>query len=96
MKIREFFEKVFKMENVILFGIGELDFDMFEVIKEVVKRVIDEGYIYYIFNVGIFEFREVIVEYYKEFYNVDVDMNNIIVIVGVYEVIYFVFESILE
>lgn len=84
------------MENVILFGIGELDFDMFEVIKEVVKRVIDEGYIYYIFNVGIFEFREVIVEYYKEFYNVDVDMNNIIVIVGVYEVIYFVFESILE
>lgn len=95
-KIRELFEKASKMENVISLGIGEPDFDTPEVIKEAAKRAIDEGYTHYTPNAGIPEFREAIAEYYKEFYNVDVDMNNIIVTAGAYEATYLAFESILE
>jgi aspartate aminotransferase len=95
-KIRELFEKASKMENVISLGIGEPDFDTPEVIKEAAKRALDEGYTHYTPNAGIPEFREAIAEYYKEFYNVDVDIENIIVTAGAYEATYLAFESILE
>ncbi|WP_099212136.1 pyridoxal phosphate-dependent aminotransferase [Thermococcus henrietii] len=95
-KIRELFEKARKMENVISLGIGEPDFDTPEVIKEAAKRALDEGYTHYTPNAGIPEFREAIAEYYKEFYNVDVETENIIVTAGAYEATYLAFQSILE
>ncbi len=95
-KIRELFEKARKMENVISLGIGEPDFDTPEVIKEAAKRALDEGYTHYTPNAGIPEFREAIAEYYREFYKVDVDIDNIIVTAGAYEATYLAFESILE
>ncbi|ASJ00352.1 aminotransferase class I/II-fold pyridoxal phosphate-dependent enzyme [Thermococcus gorgonarius] len=95
-KIRELFEKARKMENVISLGIGEPDFDTPQVIKEAAKRALDEGYTHYTPNAGIPEFREAIAEYYKEFYKVDVDPDNIIVTAGAYEATYLAFESLLE
>ncbi|WP_297552036.1 pyridoxal phosphate-dependent aminotransferase [Thermococcus sp.] len=95
-KIRELFEKASKMENVISLGIGEPDFDTPEVIKDAAKRALDEGYTHYTPNAGIPEFREAIAEYYKDFYNVDVDIDNILVTAGAYEATYLAFQSILE
>ncbi|WP_457742333.1 aminotransferase class I/II-fold pyridoxal phosphate-dependent enzyme, partial [Thermococcus sp.] len=95
-KIRELFEKASKMEDVISLGIGEPDFDTPEVIKEAAKRALDEGYTHYTPNAGIPEFREAIAEYYKEFYNVDIDTNNILVTAGAYEATYLAFQTILE
>jgi aspartate aminotransferase len=95
-KIRELFEKAKKMEDVISLGIGEPDFDTPEVIKEAAKRALDEGYTHYTPNAGIPEFREAISEYYREFYNVDIDPDNIIVTAGAYEATYLAFESLLE
>ncbi len=95
-KIRELFEKASKMENVISLGIGEPDFDTPEVIKEAAKRALDEGYTHYTPNAGIPEFREAIAEYYREFYKVNIDVDNILVTAGAYEATYLAFESILE
>ncbi|WP_010477377.1 aminotransferase class I/II-fold pyridoxal phosphate-dependent enzyme [Thermococcus zilligii] len=95
-KIRELFEKARKMENVISLGIGEPDFDTPQVIKEAAKRALDEGYTHYTPNAGIPELREAIAEYYKEFYQVDVDPNSVIVTAGAYEATYLAFESLLE
>ncbi|WP_456423634.1 aminotransferase class I/II-fold pyridoxal phosphate-dependent enzyme [Thermococcus sp.] len=95
-KIRELFEKASRMENVISLGIGEPDFDTPEVIKDAAKRALDEGYTHYTPNAGIPEFREAIAEYYKDFYKVDVEIDNIIVTAGAYEATYLAFQSILE
>ncbi|MDV3103308.1 aminotransferase class I/II-fold pyridoxal phosphate-dependent enzyme [Thermococcus waiotapuensis] len=95
-KIRELFEKARKMENVISLGIGEPDFDTPQVIKDAAKRALDEGYTHYTPNAGIPELREAIAEYYREFYQVDVDPNNVIVTAGAYEATYLAFESLLE
>ncbi|WP_297063440.1 pyridoxal phosphate-dependent aminotransferase [Thermococcus sp.] len=95
-KIRELFEKASKMEDVISLGIGEPDFDTPEVIKDAAKRALDEGYTHYTPNAGIPEFREAIAEYYKDFYNVDVELDNILVTAGAYEATYLAFQSILE
>ncbi len=95
-KIRELFEKASKMEDVISLGIGEPDFDTPEVIKEAAKRAIEEGYTHYTPNAGIPEFREAISEYYREFYNVDIDTGNILVTAGAYEATYLAFQTILE
>ncbi|NJF25998.1 aminotransferase class I/II-fold pyridoxal phosphate-dependent enzyme [Thermococcus sp. Bubb.Bath] len=95
-KIRELFEKARTMEDVISLGIGEPDFDTPDVIKEAATRAMYEGYTHYTPNAGIPEFREAIAEYYKDFYNVDVDPSNIIVTAGAYEATYLAFESLLE
>lgn len=95
-KIRELFEKASKMENVISLGIGEPDFDTPDVIKDAAKRALDEGYTHYTPNAGIPEFREAIAEYYKDFYKVDVEVDNILVTAGAYEATYLAFQSILE
>ncbi len=95
-KIRELFEKARAMEDVISLGIGEPDFDTPDVIKEAATKAMYEGYTHYTPNAGIPEFREAIAEYYKDFYNFDVDPSNIIVTAGAYEATYLAFESLLE
>ncbi len=95
-KIRELFEKASRMEDVISLGIGEPDFDTPEVIKEAAKEALDEGYTHYTPNAGIPEFREAIADYYRDFYGVDVDVNNIIVTAGAYEATYLAFQTLLE
>ncbi|ASJ17370.1 aromatic amino acid aminotransferase [Thermococcus chitonophagus] len=95
-KIRELFERASKMENVISLGIGEPDFDTPANVKEAAKRALDEGWTHYTPNAGIQELREAIVEYYKKFYDVDVEVDNVIVTAGAYEATYIAFETLLE
>ncbi|CAB50196.1 pyridoxal phosphate-dependent aminotransferase [Pyrococcus abyssi] len=95
-KIRELFERASKMENVISLGIGEPDFDTPKNIKEACKRALDEGWTHYTPNAGIQQLREAVVEYYKKFYDVDIDVENVIITAGAYEGTYLAFESLLE
>ncbi|AMM53617.1 aminotransferase class I/II-fold pyridoxal phosphate-dependent enzyme [Pyrococcus kukulkanii] len=95
-KIRELFERASKMKGVISLGIGEPDFDTPANVKEAAKRAIDEGWTHYTPNAGIQELREAIVEYYKKFYDVDVEIDNVIVTAGAYEATYIAFETLLE
>ncbi|MFA4646721.1 aminotransferase class I/II-fold pyridoxal phosphate-dependent enzyme [Pyrococcus kukulkanii] len=95
-KIRELFERASKMKGVISLGIGEPDFDTPINIKEAAKRAMDEGWTHYTPNAGIQELREAIVEYYKRFYDVDIEVDNVIVTAGAYEATYIAFETLLE
>ncbi|AAL80646.1 aromatic amino acid aminotransferase [Pyrococcus furiosus DSM 3638] len=95
-KIRELFERASKMENVISLGIGEPDFDTPNNIKEAAKRALDEGWTHYTPNAGIPELREAIAEYYKKFYGIDVEVDNVLVTAGAYEATYLAFETMLE
>ncbi|RLF91110.1 pyridoxal phosphate-dependent aminotransferase [Thermococci archaeon] len=95
-KIRELFERASKMKGVISLGIGEPDFDTPVNIKEAAKRAMDEGWTHYTPNAGIQELREAIVEYYKRFYDVDIEVDNVIVTAGAYEATYIAFETLLE
>ncbi|AFK22306.1 aminotransferase class I/II-fold pyridoxal phosphate-dependent enzyme [Pyrococcus sp. ST04] len=95
-KIRELFERASKMENVISLGIGEPDFDTPKNIKEAAKRALEEGWTHYTPNAGILELREAVVEYYKKFYDVDIDVENVIITAGAYEATYIAFETLLE
>ncbi|MFA4718661.1 aminotransferase class I/II-fold pyridoxal phosphate-dependent enzyme [Pyrococcus kukulkanii] len=95
-KIRELFERASKMKGVISLGIGEPDFDTPANVKEAAKRAIEEGWTHYTPNAGIQELREAIVEYYKKFYDVDVEIDNVIVTAGAYEATYIAFETLLE
>lgn len=70
-------------ENVIGFGVGEFDFDIFDNIKYVVVLVIVKGYIKYMLVVGINCLKEVIVKYYKENYVVDYFLDEVVVLNGV-------------
>ncbi|AEC52327.1 aspartate aminotransferase [Pyrococcus sp. NA2] len=95
-KIRELFERASKIEGVISLGIGEPDFDTPRNIKEAAKRALDEGWTHYTPNAGIQELREAIVEYYSNFYNVDIEVDNVIITAGAYEGTYLAFETLLE
>lgn len=95
-KIRELFERASKMEDVISLGIGEPDFDTPKNIKEAAKRALDEGWTHYTPNAGIPELREAVVEYYKKFYGIDIEVENVIITAGAYEGTYLAFESLLE
>lgn len=74
--------------NVIGFGVGEFDFDMFVNIKFVVIYVIEVGKIKYIVVDGIFELKEVIIVKFQCENGVSYKLNQIIVGIGGKQVLY--------
>lgn len=77
--------KVFQKEgcDIIGFGVGEFDFDMFDNIKVVVICVIWEGFIKYMFVGGIDEFKDVVIEKFKRDNGFVYKCFEIIVFMGV-------------
>jgi aminotransferase len=84
--IRDFFEIVSKMKDVISLGIGEPDFDTPWHIREAAIYALEKGKTHYTSNLGLVELRRAISRYVQENfalpYNPD---NEIIVTVGVSE-----------
>jgi aminotransferase len=84
--IRDFFEIVSKMKEVISLGIGEPDFDTPWHIREAAIYALEKGKTHYTSNLGLVELRRAISRYVQENfalpYNPD---NEIIVTVGVSE-----------
>lgn len=82
--IREFFDLVLGMPEVISLGVGEPDFVSPWRIRERAITALEEGYTSYTSNKGLQILREKISEYLQKKYNVSYDpANEIVITVGV-------------
>lgn len=93
---------IFDVEVLLIKGIvklilGELDFNVLIVFKNVVIQVIEGNDFYYIFSVGMVVLCEVIVYFFFDCYDLIYDfVIEIVVMVGVIEVIFVSFEVFLN
>ncbi len=86
--IRDFFEIVSKMKDVISLGIGEPDFDTPWHIREAAIYAIEKGKTHYTSNLGLIELRRGISHYVEKNFNVTYrPEDEILVTVGVSEAI---------
>jgi len=95
--IREFFDIVATMDDVISLGIGEPDFITPEPILQAGIRALEVGETHYTSNAGIFELREAIASYLADTYDVTYDpVKEVLVTVGVSEALYLALTAIIE
>lgn len=86
--IRDFFEIVQTMDDVISLGIGEPDFDTPWHIREAAIYSLEQGQTGYSSNLGLPDLRKAIAEYVAEHFNVDYEATTeVLVTVGVSEAI---------
>ena len=86
--IRDFFEIVAKMKDVISLGIGEPDFDTPWHIREAAIYALEKGKTHYTSNLGLLELRRAISRYVEANYQVAYNPENeILITVGVSEAI---------
>jgi len=86
--IRDFFEIVAKMKDVVSLGIGEPDFDTPWAIREAAIYALEKGKTHYTSNLGLIELRRAISRYVDSHYGVDYRPDDeVIVTVGVSEAI---------
>ena len=86
--IRDFFEIVAKMKNVISLGIGEPDFDTPWHIREAAIYALEKGKTHYTSNLGLIELRRAISKYVEKNFSIPYKPEDeIIVTVGVSEAI---------
>ena len=84
--IRDFFEIVAKMKNVISLGIGEPDFDTPWHIREAGIYALEKGKTHYTSNLGSIELRRAISKYAEKYYSVSYQPEDeILITVGVSE-----------
>ena len=84
--IRDFFEVVSKMKDVISLGIGEPDFDTPWHIREAGIYALEKGKTHYTSNLGLIELRRAISQYAEKNFAVSyAPENEIIITVGVSE-----------
>jgi len=84
--IRQFFDLVMGMKDVISLGVGEPDFITPWEIRERAIFAIEKGYTSYTSNKGLLELRERISGYLKHRYNLEYDAEEeILITVGVSE-----------
>jgi aminotransferase len=84
--IRDFFEIVAKMSDVISLGIGEPDFDTPWHIREAVIYALEKGKTHYTSNLGLIELRRAICDYVGAHYGLGYRPDDeVIVTVGVSE-----------
>lgn len=86
--IRDFFEIVAKMKDVISLGIGEPDFDTPWHIREAAIYALEKGKTHYTSNLGLMELRRAINQYVEKHFSITYQPENeILVTVGVSEAI---------
>jgi aminotransferase len=84
--IRDFFEIVSKMKDVISLGIGEPDFDTPWHIREAGIYALEKGKTHYTSNLGLIELRRAISKYVEQNFNVSYrPEDEVIITVGVSE-----------
>jgi len=95
--IRDFFELVAGMEDVISLGIGEPDFTTPWHIREAAIYSIEKGRTFYTSNLGTVELRREISKYINKYFNIEYDYKNeVIVTVGVSEAMDIALRAILN
>jgi aminotransferase len=84
--IRDFFDIVAQMKDVISLGIGEPDFDTPLPIREAGIRALERGETHYTSNLGLIELRRAISDYVERNFSVNyTPENEILITVGVSE-----------
>lgn len=84
--IRDFFDIVTTMKDVISLGIGEPDFDTPWHVREATVFALERGATHYSSNLGYLELRKAIVKYVSKHYGADYNPNDeVLVTVGVSE-----------
>lgn len=92
--IRDFFEIVAKMKNVISLGIGEPDFDTPWHIREAAIYALEKGKTHYTSNLGLIELRRAISKYVARNFEVTYrPEDEVIVTVGVSEALDLCFRA---
>lgn len=95
--IRDFFEIVAKMKNVISLGIGEPDFDTPWHIREAAIYALEKGKTHYTSNLGLIELRRAISNYVARSFAVEYrPEDEVIVTVGVSEALDIAFRALLN
>jgi len=95
--IRDFFEIVSKMKNVISLGIGEPDFDTPWHIREAAIYSLEKGKTHYTSNLGLIELRRAISTYVAKNYAIDYRPDDeVIVTVGVSEALDLAFRALVN
>lgn len=83
--IREFFDLVLGMKDVISLGVGEPDFTTPWHISETAIHAIEKGYTSYTSNKGLLGLRKAIADWYSQRYGMQVPVDDILITVGVSE-----------
>ncbi len=93
--IRKFYNKAAKYENVISLTLGQPDFNVPEKINRAMIKAIEDGKTVYTPNAGIYELREEICNYLKDF-NIKYNPDEVLVTVGGSEGLYATFMALLN
>ncbi len=95
--IRDFFEIVAKMKDVISLGIGEPDFDTPWHIREAAIYALEKGKTHYTSNLGLIELRRAISKYVEKNFSVGYrPEDEILVTVGVSEALDLAFRALIN
>ncbi|HEU5078615.1 MAG TPA: aminotransferase class I/II-fold pyridoxal phosphate-dependent enzyme [Opitutaceae bacterium] len=95
--IRDFFEIVAKMKDVISLGIGEPDFDTPWHIREAAIYALEKGKTHYTSNLGLIELRRAINKYVEKTFSISYrPEDEIIVTVGVSEALDIAFRALVN
>jgi aminotransferase len=95
--IRDFFEIVAKMKDVISLGIGEPDFDTPWHIRESAIYALEKGKTHYTSNLGLIELRRAISKYVEKNFSVGYrPEDEVIVTVGVSEALDIAFRALIN
>ncbi len=95
--IREFFDLVMSMDDVISLGVGEPDFVTPWNIREAATFALEKGYTSYTSNKGMLELRTQISSHLKSEYNINYDPENeVLITVGVSEAMDLVMRALLN
>lgn len=95
--IREFFDIVNTMDDVISLGVGEPDFTTPWNIREAGTFSLEQGHTAYTSNLGMLPLRKEICKYVKKHYHIDYNFNNeCIVTIGVSEALDIAMRALLD
>ena len=95
--IRDFFEVVAKMKDVISLGIGEPDFDTPWHIREAAIYALEKGKTHYTSNLGLIELRRAISKYVEKTFSISYrPEDEILVTVGVSEALDIAFRALVN
>ena len=95
--IRDFFEVVAKMKDVISLGIGEPDFDTPWHIREAAIYALEKGKTHYTSNLGLIELRRAISRYVEKNFGIGYrPEDEILVTVGVCEALDIAFRALVN
>jgi aspartate/methionine/tyrosine aminotransferase len=94
--IRKMFDLAQGVPDIISLGIGQPDFETPEYIKDAMKEALDKNYTSYSPNMGYVELREAIINKYKDEYDLNYSVNDIIVTCGACEALFIICQALLN